>query len=139
MTALEEVNLIIKTLQAKPWREHNVQLLVSSQGKLATYMGNIGGLVAEAEYAFRLLEINHEQYELEQYFIHRKDEKMSAKDSENLAKIEAFAKERKVMESKKTWQELRAILKACESLSVACSTTLKHQKIDRANSNYQTN
>lgn len=135
---LQSINAIIETLQKGKWGDHSPALLIASQGKLATYMSNLGEIVANAEYEYRLKELNHEQYEIDQYFIHRQSD-MSQLDAKMNAKIDAFAKERSVYRSKKTWQELRSILKACESLSVACSTTLKHQKVDRDNSNFQGN
>jgi len=135
---LQEVNKIIEALQSGKWSDHSPDMLISAQGKLATYMGNIGGAVASAEYEFRLKEIHHEQYETEQYFHWRKDGQTQM-DAKMNAKLDAFAKEKDVYEAKERWQSLRAILKAMESLSVACSTTLKHSKVDTDNSNFQGN
>jgi|14BtaG_2_1085337.scaffolds.fasta_scaffold10477_6 hypothetical protein len=135
---LNKVHTIIDSLQRGKWEEHGDQLLISSQGKLASLMANVGAMTATAEYEYNVRKINHEQYEKEQYFVYRK-EGMSAKDSEGNAKIDAFAKERTVFEARHNWQTLKTLLKAMEAMSVACSTTLKHQQKERMQSNNQGN
>lgn len=131
-----EINEIIKRLQSDKWSNHSEELLLSSQGKLATYLSNLSSMVAEAGQAFETLDLNADQYENEQYLVY-KDLKRTENESKARAKMSCSEKRKTVIDAKHRYYELRGIHNSCESLITAIQVQLRFIHREESTSKFQ--
>lgn len=136
---IEEVQKIITALQQGKWEEHSPQRLISAQGKLATYLANIGALAANARKEMDIKELHAKQKEADLFLQYKRDHGMTIAESQANARIDTFNDWDSFYSSKEHYNGLRAVLDAMQTLIIACQITVRELKHERDASKYMDN
>jgi len=133
---LKEVGLIISTIQDNKWSEHSEALLLSSQGKLATYLANLSAMTAEANQIQLTLEISAKNKEAEEYLLERK-RGSTCEDAKMMARIKLEFCNKEYFEAKQRYEEYRGILNCADSLITAIQVQLRATNREAINASKQ--
>lgn len=127
---LEEIDKIIASLQRVKWSEHSPAMLLSAQGKLASYQVNVIRMANDAQYAYDLAEINMKNAEADKFLDYR-EMKMSIEDAKTNTRRDCAGYHLEVIKFQREWNNLRGIVEAIKTITVAISTTIKFAEQER--------
>ena len=133
---LKEISEIIGRIQDGKWSEHSEALLLSAQGKLASYQFNVAQLVSEANQAYSTLEIANKNKEA-RIFLNYREEGKSINDCKALSGIEIEFNSREEIDAKRQYEDYRGLLNAMETLITAIQVQLRASHREASMSNYQ--
>jgi len=138
MEVLEEVNQIIEKLQEGKWSDHSPQLLESAQGKLSALQTNVSKLVCDARKEMNTRDIHVKNKEATQFLEYRKH-KMSVEECKMNARVDVLNDLMKGLDAKAKYNDLKGVLDAMQTLTIAVQVTIREQGRELSASKYQNN
>lgn len=138
MTAIEQVNLVIETLQEGRWADHDLVTLISAQGKLAVLIGNVNEMVAEARKEMDLKELHAKQFKADAFLKFKLQG-----DTDGKARQQSKLLSQEVSESaihaKYAYSSILGVAEAMRTMIIACQVTIKNLQKDRESTPFTNN
>lgn len=135
MKIRDKINESIKILQSLDWSNPPIQLLVEHQGKLATYLYNVGAELQRRNFHKESAKIAYKEKEAEVFSGYRTSGE-TVKDAEMMTRSEVHEYAMQLAEAERDYYEIKQIIDSVNTLIIACQVAIKEGKRQEISSNY---